>query len=100
MSRLSLSDHVGVVSERFQDALENYIQRNPRSVLTDSEVRQCVDVGCPVAVAWAASSSLVPLLMFITVATGQPGRQEHVAVYRCVQHFDVDEVHEEYCGAW
>jgi hypothetical protein len=41
LSRLNLSHHVGVVSERFQDALEKYIKRNPASVLTDPDAEVC-----------------------------------------------------------
>jgi len=35
LSQLSKSNHVGVVSERFQDKLESYVERNPDLVLAD-----------------------------------------------------------------
>lgn len=41
LAQLSLSNHVGVVSERFQDKLESYIERNPHSVLIE-DVEVCL----------------------------------------------------------
>ncbi len=37
LAQLNLCQHVGVVSERFQDALESYVKRNPHSVLLEDD---------------------------------------------------------------